>query len=106
MKNFDKYLNSNFVQYFTKLHMQLYTISCVHLSCYGICYSSGGGLVDPTTYGLDLTKKYNTSGLLYGINSEATVKEIVSYLERTFCGSIALEVAHVQVSSVIDDVIR
>ena len=61
--------------------------------------------MDPAVYGLDLTKKYNTTGLMYGIRTEATVTEIVSYLERTFCGTIALEVAHVQVS-IVYDVIR
>ena len=60
-------------------------------------YSNRETLVDPTTYGLDLTKKYDTTGLVYGIKGEATAKEIVAYLERTFCGTIALEVAHVQV---------
>ena len=60
-------------------------------------YSNRDALVDPTIYGLDLTKKYDTAGLVYGIKSEATAKEIVAYLERTFCGTIALEVAHVQV---------
>ena len=60
-------------------------------------YRNRDPLVDPTIYGLDLTKKYNTAGLVYGIKSEATVEEIVAYLERTFCGTMALEVAHVQV---------
>ena len=53
-------------------------------------------------YGLDLTKKCDTTGLLYGAQTEATVKEIVAYLEKTFCGTIALEVAHVQVSVTYD----
>ena len=62
-------------------------------------YRNRDALLDPTIYGLDLTKKYNTAGLVYGIESEATVKEIVTYLERTFCSTIALEVAHVQVGT-------
>ena len=74
-----------------------------------IHYSEQGAFVDPTLFGLDLTRKYNTTGLVYGIKSEATVQEIIAYLERTFCGTIALEVAHVQVGmmslSMIDHVI-
>ena len=70
-----------------------------------LCYSNGNGLVDPAAYGLNPTKKYDTTGLVYGIETEATVEEIVSYLERTFCGTIALEVAHVQVS-IVYDIIR
>lgn len=62
------------------------------------CYSRNDTFVDPTLYGLDLAKKFDTTGLVYGMNTEATVEEIIAYLEKTFCGTIALEVAHVQVS--------
>ena len=72
-------------------------------------YSERDSLVDPTLFGLDLAKKYNTTGLVYGIKKKATVQEIIAYLERTFCGTIALEVAHVQVRmmslNIIDHVI-
>jgi len=60
--------------------------------------------VDPTIYGLDFTKRYDTTGLIYGLKTEATVEEIIAYLKKTFSSTIALEVAHVQVS-ITDDVI-
>ena len=56
-------------------------------------------------YGLDLTKKCNTTGLVYGVQTEATIKEIVAYLEKTFCGTMALEVAHLQVSVMYDVIV-
>ncbi|XP_065883214.1 2-oxoadipate dehydrogenase complex component E1-like [Dysidea avara] len=59
-------------------------------------------IVDPAKFGLEANGRYRTDGLVYGLGKdEVSLEEIIGYLERTYCGVIALEV-----SQVMDEVER
>jgi len=52
---------------------------------------------DPTHYGFseaDLDKRFNT-GSLFGIDNEASLREIHQLLMETYCGSIGTELTHI-----------
>ncbi len=53
--------------------------------------------LDPSHYGFteaDMHKRFNTSSL-FGIGDEATLGEIYSLLEDTYCGAIGTELGHI-----------
>jgi len=63
-----------------------------------ILFSDRKTIIDPSKFGLEAGGRYWTNGLVYGLGKdEASLEEIIDYLERTYCGVIALEVSQVMV---------
>jgi probable 2-oxoglutarate dehydrogenase E1 component DHKTD1 len=50
--------------------------------------------LQPKSYGLSSTGKYNVDGILGGLKSPATIDEIVEHLKRVYSSTIALEFHH------------